>query len=270
MRRWAWPTMGSAASLAVPGLADPAAARVDDAVAEVRAWFVTVEAVLSPYRADSDLCRWRTGELPLAQCSPLLPEVIESCRALAQFTEGCFRPYDRAGRFDPTGYVKGWAIERGMDLLTDAGVADACLGIGGDLQLAGTAEGGRPWRVAVVDPGDERRPVAILEAPRGADRFAVATSGSAQRGEHIWAGLDGRGPAGTGPSPRLACVTVVGPDLRLADAFATAVWAGALNRPLAEAWAWLAGTGYEALAVADGGSARTTDGLSRHLVRPAA
>ena len=269
MIRRAWPTMGSIASLAVP--AEAADERtVDRAVGLVRDWFDEVEAALSPYRADSDLCRWRDGDLPLDD-SAHLGEMIQACHALARLTEGGFHPYDRAGRFDPTGYAKGWAIERGLDVLAGAGIGAACLGIGGDQQMLGRAHPNRPWRVAIVDPSERGRIAAVVTAPADGGRFAVATSGEAERGEHIWpaAGLALRA-AELGSGAALASITVVGPLLGVADGFATAIWAHARTAPLDQAWAWLVGTGYEALAVDRLGRVRGTAGMAPHLVRAAA
>ncbi|MGB7981755.1 MAG: FAD:protein FMN transferase [Candidatus Nanopelagicales bacterium] len=279
------------ASLAVPGTATPGTrAEVDTAVRAARDWLDTVEAALSPYQASSDLCRWRSGSAPrLGLLSPLLSEVVDACADLNARTGGGFAPIDRDGRYDPSGYVKGWAVQRAAQVLGEAGVTDACLAVGGDIQMRGTSDGGRPWRTAVGDPGDGRHIAAVLEQPAGGPPFAVATSGSAQRGAHIWsAGAErapaeragargiGTGPGGPGRSPagrrtpgaRLSSVTVVGPDLGRVDAFATAIWARALREPLADAWSWLAGTGYEALTISDTGSISMTPGMPGYLHQP--
>jgi thiamine biosynthesis lipoprotein len=262
--------MGSYASLAVPWHpSDPSVAPPDEAVAEVKAWLTEVESALSPYREDSDLCRWRSGALALGGCSPLLADVVDAVGWLEDLTDGGFHPYDRQGRFDPTGYVKGWAVERSVALLVDAGLDDAFFGVGGDIQMVGRADTGRPWRVAVTDPRDERRILAVVEAPVDGRPFAVATSGASQRGDHIWAGLGGR-PGGPGATDALASVTVIGPDLGHVDAFATAIWARATNGPLADAWGWLPERHYGAMAVLASGAIRMTPGMGAHLVRAAA
>jgi thiamine biosynthesis lipoprotein len=277
--------MGSYASLAVAGagavggvgrVGTPGSTHADGwpsdltvATAEARAWLDGVESALSPYRDDSDLSRWRAGRVPLRACSPLLWEVIDAVGALEDLTDGGFHPYDRQGRFDPTGYVKGWAVERAVGILTDAGFTDASLGVGGDIQMVGRAENGRPWRVAVTDPTDERRIVAVVQARADGRPSAVATSGEAQRGDHIWAGLKVR-PGGASPTDSLASITVVGPDLGRVDAFATAIWALAKGRPLADAWGWLPGLEYEAFAVTRTGEIRCTPGMGAHLARAAA
>jgi FAD:protein FMN transferase len=269
MRRWSWPAMGSYASLAVPW--HPSSSATPDmggAVDAVRSWLDEVEAALSPYRADSDLCRWRSGTAPLPRCSPLLTQVIDSVGTLEDLTGGGFHPFDRQGRFDPTGYVKGWAVERAVGILLDAGVPDALFGVGGDMQMVGRADTGRPWRVAVTDPRDERKIVAVVEAPADGRPFAIATSGAAQRGDHIWA-VGGR-PTRSSSADPLASVTVVGPDLGRVDAFATAIWALAVDRPLAEAWSWLPGADYQSFAVMTSGAIRATAGMGTHLVGAAA
>lgn len=271
--------MGSYASLAIAGAdgtragdgdgdGGPAAVDVGTAVARARGWLATVEASLSPYRADSDLSRWRRGDLRLAEASPLLREVIDDVAELSQVTSGGFNPIDPQGRYDPSGYVKGWAVRRAVDGLVADGFADVCLGIGGDLQLIGSPGEALPWRAAVVDPADGRRIVAVVEQPVAGDPLAIATSGIAERGEHIWAAL---GAPRSGPDAnRLASVTVVGPDLGRVDAFATAIWALAQDRPLEQAWDWLPGTGCAALAVTSTGTTHTTSGMPEHLVTAAA
>ncbi len=78
----------------------------------------------------------------------------------------------------------------------------------------------------------------------------MATSGLAERGQHVVDPRTGR------PAERLLSVTLLGPDLALADAYATA--ALVLG---AEAPEWVCGLdGYEALGVRLDGSAWTTPG----------
>ena len=65
-------------------------------------------------------------------------------------------------------------------------------------------------------------------------------------------------------------MTVIGPDLGHVDAFATAIWARAKDRPLADAWGWLPERQYGAMAVLASGAIRMTSGMGAHLVRAAA
>ena len=80
---------------------------------------------------------------------------------------------------------------------------------------------------------------------------AVATSGTAERGLHVINPHTGR------PAIDLASVTVVGPDLTRADAYATAALAMGMDAP-----GWLSGLdGHEALVVDAGGHMWSTPGL---------
>ena len=66
MRRWSWPSMGSVASLAVPWHpADAMPEGVTSTLDGVHSWLDEVEDALSPFRSDSDLCRWRSGRRAL-------------------------------------------------------------------------------------------------------------------------------------------------------------------------------------------------------------
>ncbi len=109
--------------------------------------------------------------------------------------------------------MKGWAAELAANCLDRAGLRRWYLSVGGDIQTRGTDHDGSPWCVAIVDPNSEDpRAVRALVEVSG---DAVATSGTASRGRHLW---DGRTDQ---PADALASMTVVGPHLTWADAFAT-------------------------------------------------
>lgn len=118
------------------------------------------------------------------------------------------------GRLDPTGLVKGWAVERASLLLREHGSRNHAVNGGGDLQLAGEAAVGRPWTVGISDPRDRGQ---LAGTVTGRD-FAVATSSLAERGRHILDPFTGR------PATALASATVVGASLTYADAYATAAF----------------------------------------------
>ncbi len=215
----------------------------DEAVREVVAMLHRVDAVFSTYRSESDLSRHRDGLLPLADADPELAAMFALCAELTRETGGYFTARWRAG-LDPTGAVKGWAIERASLILRSWGSRNHAVNGGGDLQLLGEAELGRPWQVGIADPRDAARVLAVVA---GRD-LAIATSGTAERGQHIVDPYTGRPPVG------LAAVTVVGPSLTRVDAYATAAFAMA-----GRALSWLeALPGYEGLAVSDAGEVRTT------------
>jgi thiamine biosynthesis lipoprotein len=215
------------------------------AIDAVVAWLHRVDAVFSTYRDDSDISRIGRGELLVADAQPEIAEVLDMCAQIADETDGYFSAQFE-GRLDPTGLVKGWAIEAASRILRTYGSSNHSVNGGGDIQLAGEAAPGRPWGVGISDPTDRTRLLTVVTGRN----LAVATSGTAERGSHI---LD---PHSGTPASSLASVTVVGRHLARADAYATAAFAmgdGAL--------AWLERMpGHEGLVV-DGTGAHETAGF---------
>jgi thiamine biosynthesis lipoprotein len=201
--------MGTAVSLDLAD--DLPAARLHGLAEATFAWLREVDTRFSTYRADSEVCRFDRGELRLSEASPQLRAVLERCADLWGGTDGFFDAY-ATGRLDPSGYVKGWAVQVASDRLLAAGAPNHCLNAGGDVRVRGCSAGGRPWRVGVRHPWDAGSVCLVLT---GTD-LAVATSGVYERGHHV---LDPRRGV---PATGLRSVTVVGADLGVADAYATA------------------------------------------------
>ncbi|WP_019631660.1 FAD:protein FMN transferase [Actinomadura atramentaria] len=178
------------------------------------AWLHRVDAVFSPYRPDSQISRLRDGTLTLADCDRDVRDVLDRCAALGAETGGRFTA-SPGGRLDPSGLVKGWAVEHASALLHRAGAPDHCVNGGGDVRARGGPAPDQPWRVGITDPADRTRLAAVVE---GRD-LAVATSGTAERGLHIVDPATGR------PATALRSITVVGRDLTRTDALATALFA---------------------------------------------
>ena len=122
-----------------------------------------------------------------------------------------------AGRvvLDPTGVVKGWAVERAADHLRALEGTDFCLSAGGDLVCRTLDPDAAPWRIGIEDPHDPTRDIAVVPVSTG----AVATSGTAHRGHHLVDARTGLPPTG------VASVTVVAASLTWADIDATAAYA---------------------------------------------
>jgi thiamine biosynthesis lipoprotein len=218
------------------------------AIDAVVAWLHRVDAIFSTYKADSDINRIGRGELLVADAEPEVAEVLDMCEQLESETEGYFSArYE--GRMDPTGLVKGWAIEAASRILRTYGSSNHSVNGGGDVQLAGEAAPGRPWGVGISDPADRTRLLTVVTGRN----LAVATSGTAERGSHI---LD---PHTGAPASLLASVTVVGRHLARADAYATAAFAMG-----AGALAWLERMpGHEGLVV-DATGTHETAGFGDH------
>jgi thiamine biosynthesis lipoprotein len=125
------------------------------------------------------------------------------------------RDADGVLRLDPSGVVKGWAVQRASAHLAALGDTDFCLAGGGDLVGRVVDPDAPAWQVGIEDPHDPTRVLARVPLRDG----AVATSGAAHRGAHVVDARTGRSPVG------LASVTVVAADLTWADIDATAAYA---------------------------------------------
>ena len=181
------------------------------ALVDVIAWLHEMDATFSTYRPDSWVNRLDRGEVDLGECPDVVREVLRACEELRIETDGAFDHY-ASGRLDPSGYVKGWAIQQASDRLEAAGSTNHCINGGGDVQCVGGPSADRDWRVGIVDPLRGDRTIATATGRR----MAVATSGTAERGLHI---VDPR----TGlPVDDWASVTVIGTEIVRADACATA------------------------------------------------
>lgn len=212
------------------------------------AWLHEVDERFSTYRPDSEVCRFRRGELAVDDLSPDMRHVLDTCADLWRETDGYFDIYAK-GLLDPSGYVKGWSVEVASARLAAAGSTRHYINAGGDIRTRGTATGGEPWRVGIRHPWEPDKISWVLTVTDG----AVATSGTYERGDHVW------NPRTGAPARGLRSVTVVGPDLARADAYATA--ALAMGEPGGTWLANLADRGYESAVVTDDGRAFRSTGL---------
>ncbi|MBD8060032.1 FAD:protein FMN transferase [Cellulomonas sp. JH27-2] len=202
--------MGIPMSVDVPDRDDAA---VREAVTMAFASLHAADRRFSRFDPTSEVSRYARGEVLVV--SDELREVLALAERAADESGGAFSIRRPDGGLDTDGVVKGWAAQRAADTLLGAGVDRFCLNAGGDVALAGEPEPGRPWNVGVRHPDDPTRVLAVLEVRDG----AVATSGTYERGAHIWDGRTGGAAAG------LVAATVVANDLLRADIMATTVMA---------------------------------------------
>lgn len=220
------------------------------------------DARFSPFRQDSEVSRLARGELVEDDASLDLRHVLAACDHLALVTGGAFdaRRHRPDGRPDPSGYVKGWAVEEAAWCLDSAGARNYWVNAGGDIVARGEAAPGVPWRVGIRHPDHPDRVAAVLAV---SDR-AVATSGTYERGAHIRDPRPGGTATGAGAdATALRSVTVVGPALAFTDAYATALFVMGLD-----GLRWLAAhPDYEALAITADDRVVSTPGMERYRVR---
>ncbi|MHC5796395.1 FAD:protein FMN transferase [Lacisediminihabitans sp. FW035] len=242
--------MGTVVSLALADASDRGAV---DALAAVERQFAALDHRYSLYRPDSELSRVARGDLALTASSDELRATYAAALRWRDDTGGAFTPHRPDGVIDLNGTVKALAMQAAADELLDAGYSNWCLNAGGDVLCAGNQSDGSAWRVGVVDPAD--RSALLFSIPVEGSRRAVATSGSAERGDHIW--------MATAIDRTYLQATVVADDIETADVLATAIIAGGPNAlaSLAERWS------IDVLTVARDGSLSATPGLTAALGR---
>lgn len=198
-------TMGTVVSLELAG--------DDGALGAVRDVFEPADRRFSLYRPDSELSRVADGSLELLDASSELREVYATALGWRGETGAAFTPHRPDGALDLNGIVKAWAMADAGRALGDG---NWCLNVGGDVLVSGQTVSGAPWVIGIVDPTD--RAALLTALPLVGSRRAAATSGSAERGDHIWT----RGREGA----EFVQVTVVADDIVTADVLATAIVSG--------------------------------------------
>jgi thiamine biosynthesis lipoprotein len=213
--------MGTVFSFTVPPGGLPAAGAGPAIEAACRGLH-RADAVFSTWIASSPVSRLRRGEVTVADLPPEVAaevtEVLDLCQRAKAASGGWFDPWAMPGGLDPTGLVKGWAVQRAADLLRGAGVAAALVNGGGDVAAFGSPEPGRPglpWRVGIRHPWRADALACVVNV-----RAAIATSASYERGAHLIDPATGRAVTAA------ASATVTGPSLAMADAQATALAVG--------------------------------------------
>lgn len=184
-------------------------------VDSVFAYFREVDAKYSPYKKQSEVSRINEG-LPEDQWSSEMQEIFALSEETKQATNGYFDIHRSDGTIDPSGLVKGWAIQNAAQLLIDAGVENFYLDVGGDIQVRGVNPHDQRWIVGIRNPFNRDEIVKILSV----SDEGVATSGTYIRGQHIY---DPHKPGAT--LDEVQSITVIGPNVYEADRFATAAFA---------------------------------------------
>ncbi|MBX4201409.1 FAD:protein FMN transferase [Candidatus Saccharibacteria bacterium] len=173
-----------------------------------------IDQKFSLYKEDSEVSRYRRGEVD--KPSPELAQIIRQCQAAEKKTNGYFSAW-AGGQFDPSGYVKGWAIAKVGEIIEQSGHKTYCIAAGGD--ILSRSAGDKIWDIGIQDPTDKTKILNKLSISNG----AVATSGNYERGAHI------NNPKTKRPAKELLSVTVTGPEIIWADVLATAVFAMGLS-----------------------------------------
>jgi thiamine biosynthesis lipoprotein len=207
--------------------------------------FRSVDRRFSTYRDDSEIMQINRGELTLADAHADVREILSRCDELRTETLGYFDARAAAApAIDPSGLVKGWSVDRVSGLLTELGARNYAVNAGGDVIVRGRARPDDCWRVGIQHPTIADKVAAVVTA----NDLAVATSGAYARGDHV---ID---PHTRRPPEGVLSVTITGPELAVADAYATAAFAMGTQGP-----GWTARLrGYEAMTILSDGRVLST------------
>ncbi len=186
----------------------PDKASLEKGIDECAEYFREVDEVFSTYKDQSQVSRLRRGEIKIGDCSKDLQNVWQLCLQAKEITDGSFDPWCVEGGFDPSGYVKGWASDKTIEILREHGATFIQVNGAGDLSLFGG-----PHKIGIRSPEDAKVILKIFELNGG----AIATSGTYERGAHI------RDPHTGLIAIGARSATAIGPDGGLADALATAL-----------------------------------------------
>jgi thiamine biosynthesis lipoprotein len=242
--RQVFETMGTVVSISIDAAAEP-----DRVISRLHSNFAHVDDVFSLYKPESELSQIASNRARLADASEELRNAYANAIEWRAATNGAFTPNRPDGVIDLSGIVKAIAMDGAGHELDSAGIKNWCLNVGGDVLVAGLDGSSKPWNIGITDPLD--RHVLVTEAQLVRPRNACATSGSAERGDHIWT---------VGAAPTLFVqATVLANDIITADVLATAIIAGgpaALDR-ICEEW------DIDAMTIDIEGDLRMTPGFAR-------
>lgn len=177
-------------------------------------YFRAVDARYSTYKQSSEISQINDG-LPESKWSAEMKSVLALCEQTSRDTRGYFT-ITHTGKKDPSGLVKGWAINNAAHILLRKGINNFYIEAGGDVQVHGADATNKPWTVGIRNPfnADEIIKTLVVSSE------GIATSGTYIRGQHIY------DPFRPGKVLKyIKSLTVIGPNIYDADRFATAAFA---------------------------------------------
>ena len=135
----------------------PASVEIIDAnaaygIEAVYDYFSYVNELLSPYRASSEVSRVNKGTLAIDEVSDEFYEVLALAEKTKKESGGFFDIRRPDGTIDPSGIVKGWAIQNAAELLTSLEYENFYIDVGGDVAVRGVNAQGIPWSLGIRSP----------------------------------------------------------------------------------------------------------------------
>lgn len=185
------------------------------------------DEIFSLYKPESPLSKLASGECSVSDCPEVVSTIWDECEKWSQVTDGWFSPFTPEHTFDPSGLVKSWAANKSAEVLEQHGITDFAMNAGGDIRLSKDITSGVALQIGISKPITIASPdagVLTVVNLNGTPFRAVATSGTAERGDHIW-----NPKLGSAWANSISQVTVVAKDIVTADVWATALFAAGEN-----------------------------------------
>ena len=218
--------------------------------AQVEQALQQVDREFSMFNEQSTVAAINRGEQP--QLSAMYQEVYQLAQQVSADTDGAFditvAPLVNAWGFgfkteqmptpeqvdsllkirsqlDYSAIAKGYGCDVAARVLSQHGVSDYMVEIGGEVVTCGHNPKGEPWRVGVSKPTENEDEAAELQAVLTVSNAAMATSGNYRRfyykgGRKYAHTIDPR--TGYPVQHELLSATVIAPTCAVADAYATA------------------------------------------------
>ncbi|HSX40661.1 MAG TPA: FAD:protein FMN transferase [Candidatus Saccharimonadales bacterium] len=187
---------------------------INEAIAHVFSYFRHIDKTFSTYKNSSVISKINNGLLSQKNVSKEVAQVLARCEQTKRETGGFFNAW-KNGKLDPSGLVKGYAIYHGAQMLHKFGFKNFAVEIAGDVQVFGTNEEKKPWRIGIQNPfkvNENVKIVAVIDK-------GIATSGTYVQGRHIY------DPVHKIAADEIASMTVIADNVYDADRFATAAFA---------------------------------------------
>ncbi|PDH93178.1 thiamine biosynthesis protein [Oenococcus oeni] len=194
---------------------------------KIHEWLVLVDHIFSPFRTNSELTLYNHRKIEMTGTNLLFQEVFALSIWAKEMTQGLFSA-NFVGKYNPTGAVKGWAIEKAeriqlAPLLSDPNFVAVNLNGGGDMQFSSSDKHNWQWGIGIVNPFDNKKVISCFRMKNG----AIATSGTSQRGEHLFNSSTGR--AIPEKNFNVISSSVIGSELTYSDIWATAIATTTIN-----------------------------------------
>ena len=206
-------TMGTVVSIRLDDVVDEVTQRA--AITEVEAVFADLNNRFSLYLPNSEASLIARGEMALTEASAEMRDAYAESLAWRDATAGAFTPHRPDGVIDLSGTIKAAGIRAATEVLDGRDLHTFSVNVGGDIMTRGVPSDGA-WITGIAHPLVPGELVSVISLTP--EWPAVATSGTAERGEHIWRRPD--------TDTSFIQATVVATDIMTADVLATALISG--------------------------------------------